>query len=62
MWSFELSDRSVGSASLAEIFEANLGNSKKEELADTKVYEDLKKGKTDDIQKGQDLEDAKNKL
>jgi len=44
---------------MKDTFEANLSDSQKEELANQKAYEDLKAGKTGEIQAGQDQVKAK---
>jgi len=44
---------------MKESFETNLADSQKEEMANQKAYEDLKKAKTDEITAGQDQIDKK---
>merc|ERR1719424_2036894 len=44
---------------MKESFETNLADSQKEEMANQKAYEDLKKAKTDEIAAGQDQIDKK---
>jgi len=44
---------------MKESFETNLSDSQKEEMANQKAYEDLKKAKTDEIKAGQDQIDKK---